>query len=503
MELNDLVFEDIMELTDPVFDDMAMSEMADRRRFRSVCFETYMELVKWGDGTKLKWVVFEEWKVYVSLLLQVGIWDLRDENTIKNIFDGRKGYMYSIRIKRSDDETDSRINSLTVDDCYNLPKGLHRLNCLKTLTIRSGYIKSLSLQEISSIPELKRLDLYNAPKDLLDNLCGHPEAEKLQRVTTLSFGCGGNVREDELAKFVLEVVPRFPSLERLDLCFSFDYANFKVLAERLRNGDSLAIPKTLRTLGLTLFDNVQNPTFKADMLTLLKFFPTIDDVAFGGDYGKEILRDGFGYGMKGDPDTDLRKDPEYRYALAKNMAGRRIVQNGGGSLQLSAWPIVLERAQRIIRQRATKIVWDEDEYGDSDDRYCNSPVKLRPGESREDLAECLSVSGMYYLLREGPALIGRSDLQQNHITPLLEAQMKEAAAKSDYATALKLQIRLKTYQLDDAIDRNDIETINEIKSYLWKTKAFLHKQEPDIKEVVESIEQKRSVQRASKRQKRG
>jgi hypothetical protein len=116
------------------------------------------------------------------------------------------------------------------------------------------------------------------------------------------------------------------------------------------------------------------------MLTVLKFFPTIDCILLG--YKEE----------------DLRADPDFRYALVKNLVGRRIVErgSGGGSsrcLPLSAWPIVLKRAQfqdrpRLFRRR----------------------FRFSQGESQGESGASLVATGIYYLLREGSALIGRRDL---------------------------------------------------------------------------------------------
>jgi hypothetical protein len=189
----------------------------------------------------------------------------------------------------------------------------------------------------------------------------------------------------QLAKFMLEIAPRFPNLEQVKLFWcSCRTADFRVLANRLRHETTRAAPKSLPTFHLSFFLDSRHvpPDFKADMLTLLKFFATAE-TSFDNyqDEDEPIF-------------PKFCSDPEWRYALIKNTVGRRMFKGGGDDrrgvigLPPSAWPFVLHKAQqRICTGRASQ-------YGLGED------------ESRASLA----ATGVYYLLRKGTALIGRRDL---------------------------------------------------------------------------------------------
>jgi hypothetical protein len=184
--------------------------------------------------------------------------------------------------------------------------------------------------------------------------------------------CESVMNGEQWAKIMLDIVPRFPHLEILKISSSF-VTDFRVLSDRLRSDKSWVTSKSLRRLSM-LFPalKTEEPNFKADILTLPKFFPNVDDIKW--------LR----YAA-------FCMDPDWRYAMVKNRVGRRIVRRRGGSsrLPLAAWPIVLQRAQRKVRNS----------------NFC---FGLRV-HSEESMA-CLVATGIYYLLRKGSALIGRRDL---------------------------------------------------------------------------------------------
>jgi Leucine-rich repeat (LRR) protein len=164
-----------MELSDPVFDDMAMSDTTNREQFRNVCFSTYNQQKR---NFACEFMVFEEWKVLLSILQQIGYWDIRDKHAAQLFFP-----IFTIQLQYMlDDEKESRICKMTVTGTRSLPKGLHRLDRLECLSIEGNEITSLPLQELTNIPKLKRLELHGASKVLSDSLCGLPETEKLTRV---------------------------------------------------------------------------------------------------------------------------------------------------------------------------------------------------------------------------------------------------------------------------------------------------------------------------------
>ena len=65
---------------DPVFDDMVMPKITLRRKFLRVCRETFPR-----PKSQRKISFYDEWKVYVSLLLQMGAVGLHDANIIRKI----------------------------------------------------------------------------------------------------------------------------------------------------------------------------------------------------------------------------------------------------------------------------------------------------------------------------------------------------------------------------------------------------------------------------------
>jgi len=116
----------------------------------------------------------------------------------------------------------------------------------------------------------------------------------------------------------------------------------------------------------------------ATMLSFLEIFNTI-------------------YNLGGDKKADYGSDIDY--ALRKNISGRRIIVNGhnnggdnddGGNnsrsiVPLSLWPTILVQAYE-----KSEAVYDT------------------PNDSEEIITN--NATGIYYLLREGPVLIGRPDL---------------------------------------------------------------------------------------------
>jgi len=391
-----------MELTDPVFDDMAMSDMADRRIFRDAIVLSYHQRMK--NPAPWARIVFEDWKVFLSLVIQGGWVHVLNEELL----------MRMAKWNHDDYEIDEdhRICKLSlycvVRIYYPFSKGIHRLDHLEHLIIDGEDLTSFPLRELNSIQKLERLEVWSFSKLLSDSLCGLQETEKLHRVKILElcdvhslqllrvcpsveklipefrnsgdtdaflnflgsieietlqsidFLHSSGINGEQLAKFMLEIVPRFPNLAKL--CFSdcCTITDFQVLSDRLQSGQSRAISNSL---SLRIHFDARNThsdfmAHKKDMLNLLKFFPTIESIHL---YGACNLF--------------TKVDPDWRYAVVKNSVGRRIFRGGGSSrLPLSVWPIVLERAQRKVS-----------------------------GAS-------LAATGIYYLLRKGSALIGRRDL---------------------------------------------------------------------------------------------
>jgi len=122
----------------------------------------------------------------------------------------------------------------------------------------------------------------------------------------------------------------------------------------------------------------EDPKEKAAILIFLKTFNTVCNLE----------------GFKKDD-----YDPDVEYALSINHAGRNIVEgNGDRPLPLSVWPIVLERS--FEKSGYVKIYYDD--YG---------TIK----------EEQKHPTGLYYLLRNGPALVGRVGLVSNGTSRLLSS----------------------------------------------------------------------------------
>lgn len=391
------------ELSDPVFNDMGMSDIADRRKFLEVCRVSFDQREDYDYP-----LVFGDWKISLSLLVQMRQLNIHSENVYR-------------WLRLSGDfktDADGRINQLTIDICdpRDLPKGIHRLDRLENLTFPGMEMTPLLLRQVSCLSKLRRLRfdgismsfsdaafplvrtlqlrgshyfqlLHTFPSveeltismenpaqvdRTLDQL-GSLEMEKLQQLVLQCAKMNG----EQCAKIMLEVVPRFPNLETLQFSMG-DTKDLRVLTHRLRSDKSCLVSKSLRRLVLTIsrcepeLVNAYSG-FKADMLTVLKFFVTVNTISWQPSifcFSNIIRR--------------LCHDPDWRYAVTKNSVGRRILKHGGerkGSnntrLPPSVWSIVLQRAQRKIGQ------------------YCSASD---------------SATGIYYLLREGPALIGRRDL---------------------------------------------------------------------------------------------
>jgi hypothetical protein len=79
----------------------------------------------------LTYIVFQDWKVFVSMLLQIGYWDIHDKHAAQEFFPIATSQLTFLL----DDETESRIWDLTVTGIRSLPKGIHRLDRLERLNI--------------------------------------------------------------------------------------------------------------------------------------------------------------------------------------------------------------------------------------------------------------------------------------------------------------------------------------------------------------------------------
>jgi len=169
-------------------------------------------------------------------------------------------------------------------------------------------------------------------------------------------------------------VHAFPNLREVWFLDATKLSCFKAVADRIRKDTSCSIPFSLRRVRIQydarhpIRDRAlsRDPDMKAAVITFLRTFVTVDDMEF--PIGTTI-------------------HSEWEYELVTNAAGRRLLDgnNHGGcaDLPLSIWPTVLQRAQRKIK----------------------SMRRITPQKARGAQA-----TGIYFLLREGPALLGRGAL---------------------------------------------------------------------------------------------
>jgi hypothetical protein len=240
-----------------------------------------------------------------------------------------------------------------------------------------------------------------------------------------------NLNDTEFQTIYFEIMPKFQKVSSLNLS-STKIQTIKPIVDRMKN-DTLFLPsKALRILDVgdtplcykfnSSWDKdlrihkkmSDDPKENAAMVELLETCNNI--VGIGGhrnDYGADI-----------------------EYALKINQAGRSIVGKGCGSdsrktVPLSLWPTILERAY---------------EKSDCMDYYH---------------AKKKNATGFYYLLREGPVLVGRSHIFGSAETVGLEDENHSDGKDDDDAIAAKGNQTLKRKASNEIIDNKLSDTRNE------------------------------------------
>ena len=187
--------------------------------------------------------------------------------------------------------------------------------------------------------------------------------ERLKKISL----CSDPLSADNVETLFFQVVPRFPNLTTLELSNQIaSNANaFEAIANRIEREGSSDVSTSLRCvvfMEIIHFDS----NLKRVIGTLLQHFASIAEIRVRG-VNRNILL-----------------DDELGFPLLRNIVGWRRLE--GKEIPLAIWPMLLHRAQIKI-----------DEYPDN--RY-----------SESSRWQCMKESGIYYLLREGSALIGRRDL---------------------------------------------------------------------------------------------
>lgn len=331
------------DILDPIFYDMVMPNVADKRKFLEVCRESYDRRSAIG-----LYVVFNHWKVYASLMVQMGFADLNSDDICSEL--------------------------------QNFTGGMLQVNFNDR-----GKIDSLRFEPKTNDDRIGRI---------LDVLCTSDYCcEALVTLRGLKFiGSGCNMNGRHLEILLLQLLPKFPNFHRLAFHKTSSIESFKELAERIRSDNSLIISKSLRQVRFEkpFQDIASDPDLTAAILTFLKAFVTVDYISFHPRCVEKI-------------------DPEFKYVLLTNMIGRRLLEgnsakgddrSGNSRLPLSIWPIILQRAQFKIDE---SILFNENAAFWS--------VLVDHPQWRKNSAKA---TGIYYLLREGTALIGRNNLVRNH-----------------------------------------------------------------------------------------
>jgi hypothetical protein len=196
-------------------------------------------------------------------------------------------------------------------------------------------------------------------------------AENLQTIKLEGQRCPMEGRQ--LGTLFFRTLHALPNIREVWFLDATKLSCFKAVADRIRRDTSCSIPSSLRRVRIQydarhpIRDRAlsRDPDMKAAVIAFLRTFVTVDDMEF--PRGTTV-------------------HSEWEYELVTNMAGRRLLDGNNGSctdLPLSIWPTVIQRAQRKIKSMRR-----------------STPQKAKGAQA----------TGIYYLLREGPALLGRGAL---------------------------------------------------------------------------------------------
>jgi len=381
-------------------------------------------------------VAFIDWVVLVSVLSQAGIVDLDEmQEGIVDLHDKEKDYRDLIYHDDwfYDVDDDGRIIELSIGnkedlDPLDVPAGIARLEKLTDIDVYN--CRSLPVNELSRLPYLQALHLDGC-SDLLENFPAQMElkylktldlrisqfqssslflpwmAGQLPNLERLVFRdmqkketnfildalrnldvCFQNslkhfgmarceLNDNQLETILFEIVPKFRNISTLRLVGN-EIQSVQSIVDRVKSDDKTCIvSKSIRHLDLrkspVMNKMKEDPKEKTAILSFLQTFNTVCNLGGCevGDY-----------------------DPDVEYALRINHAGRSIVEGSvDRSLPLTVWPIVLERS-----------------FGKSGHIY-----------DYYDIKEQKNPTGLYYLLREGPALAGRVELSSDGSGRLLSS----------------------------------------------------------------------------------
>ena len=314
--------------------------------FMKFCHESFRRQKEYWDCPDWGNVYFEEWRTCIAMMVLVGGTDLQDHLALLD----------NLEIDSSLVNDRKRITRVvlcqwsTVESCRGqlLEEKFCPLKCLESLSIGYG-------TEMDPNPILKMLTSFD--------FCTK------ERLKKLSLECAP-LNANNVETLFFQVVPRFPNLTTLDLRYkTASNANaFEAIANRIQREGSSDVSTSLRCVTFSNDFESGLQHVKRVSRILLQHFASIDDIDFPGS-GTFVM---------------LTKD-ELAFPLVKNIVGWRRLE--GKEIPLAIWPLLLRRA-RIKLERYPNYR-----------HYTTYTIKPR-----------LEAAGIYYLLREGSALIGRRDL---------------------------------------------------------------------------------------------
>ncbi|OEU06938.1 hypothetical protein FRACYDRAFT_265309 [Fragilariopsis cylindrus CCMP1102] len=308
-----------------------------------------------------------------------------------------------------------RLTDLTLVRCRSLPtKALTNLQHLKTLSLNQcgdlldnfpAQMELLHLENLAvndcrlsqassfltwmttKLPWLKSLEFsFIRTKNEVAIIFGTLSASNAvcfqDTIKNLEF-YAMHLNDQDLETLVLDILPSFPNISSLNL-FANEIHSIKPILDRIKDDVTFSPSKSIRIMNLInnpITEKMKKyPMEKDAFLSFLRVFKTIHNLGSSGscccEHGCDDL-----YGS------------DIEFALRINHAGRSLVEfdegdnnDKGRAVPLSLWPTLLERSYAKSGQ-------------DGIYQYCCEEQKLNE-----------NATGLYYLLRAGPALIGRPEL---------------------------------------------------------------------------------------------
>jgi hypothetical protein len=300
--------------------------------------------------------------------------------------------------------------------CYRVPPQIANLVHLRRLTLRGNCVSIAA--ELSNCPSLIKMKFIEFRIDgslqlpdglqsalfidtdtsrlehMMECLRDPPRRSTSQRQSnkppaTESLRCMKflkcTLEEDHIESLLFDVLPNYPNIEHLS--FYNNAQPFSSIATRLSNEDTSHLPKNLRWVELINHfpsyskyrsNEKYTPELNESLTIIAKYLPRLEYMCLSkNDY-----------------------HPQVSYWLKLNQAGRCLIdgyhyhrpdENGNHYPSVPSpppqglWPIVLARLTRQL--------------------------------TRQQTDRCENYDGIYYLLRNSPALCGRSDLGWSHHLP--------------------------------------------------------------------------------------